>query len=641
MNFELMSKEDLIEYIKNINESNNGKYGLIWDKEKETEKIVEECNKYIPVLKEEENKRLENGGENNILIEGDNFHALSVLNYTHKEAIDIIYIDPPYNTGNEDFVYNDKFIDVEDGYRHSKWLNFMEKRLKIARDLLKDDGIIFISIDDNELFQLKLLCDKIFGSNNYINLISVNTKNNAGASGGGEDTKLKKNIEYVLIYAKKYNEVSLNTIYEYKELYPLILDYKENGISWKYNSILVSPGEKEYITSTMDGHNNEIKIYRRKNYIIKSIKQFAQDKGISEEEVYNKYYEKIYRGTMPQSSIRPRVLEKLNELHEECDLISIEYIPISGKNRGKIYEQFYSGENLNLFAWLKDVVIEQKGKIYKKEQQGTLWDMVGETKNLSKEGNIKFENGKKPIKLIKQLISLHTNKNAIILDFFAGSGSTGHAVLDLNKEDNGKRKFILCTNNEVSKKLQNEFKKKYKLTEKEFNKLKETKNQKWIKYSTQNGICTAYTFPRLKNVIKGVNGKVGLKGTLRYYKTEFVDNNVTKDQIYYDLTEKCIPMLCIKENTYIDIEKNDQYAIFSNNEKNKFTCVYFDTIGNKYDEFIEKVKNINENKILYIFTLGNKIEEPRLVDIKNYRIEAIPQRIYDLYRKLAKMSKEM
>ena len=114
------------------------------------------------------------------------------LNYTHRESIDVIYIDPPYNTGNKDFIYNDKYVDIEDGYRHSKWLNFMSKRLKLARNLLKEDGFIAISIDDNELYQLKLLCDKIFGEMNYINTISVNAKNNAGASGGGEDTSLKK-----------------------------------------------------------------------------------------------------------------------------------------------------------------------------------------------------------------------------------------------------------------------------------------------------------------------------------------------------------------------------------------------------------------------------------------------------------------
>ena len=603
MNFEEMSKEELIDYIKNINESNNGKYGLIWDKEEEPEKIVEECNKYIPVLEEVENKKIDNNGNNNILIEGDNFHALEVLNYTHHELIDLIYIDPPYNTGNKDFQYNDKYIDIDDGYRHSKWLNFMHKRLKIARNLLKDSGIIFISIDDNELFQLKLLCDKVFGENNYINTISINTKNNAGASGGGEDTKLKKNIEYVIMYAKNYSNVSLNTVYDYKELYPLILEYKENGTSWKYNSILVDPGEKEYIGSTKDGKGQEIKIFKRINYNISSIKNFASENNLSEEDVYNKYYKQIYRGTMPQSSIRPRVMKKLEELNFKNDLISIEYIPTSGKNKGKIYEQFYSGEKYNLFAWLSDVTIEKDGIIYKKEKLGTLWDLVGETKNLTKEGNVKFENGKKPVKLIKNLIKLNTNKNATILDFFAGSGTTGHAVLELNKEDFGNRKFILCTNNE-------------------------------------NNICQEITYKRLENVIKGYGNKTGLEGSLKYYKTEFVENSGTRDQIYYDLTEKCIPMLCVKEDTYEVIEKNDQYAIYTNKEKNKFTCVYFDTIGNKYEEFIDKVQAIEEKKVLYIFTLGNKIEEPRLAEIKNYTIEAIPQRIYELYKKLAKMSKE-
>lgn len=637
MDLESMSKEELIEYIKNINESNNGKYGLIWDKEKEPEKIVEECNKYIPVLKEDETRRIERGKENNILIEGDNFHSLSVLNYTHREAIDIIYIDPPYNTGNEDFVYNDKFIDVEDGYRHSKWLNFMSKRLRIARELLKKDGMIFISIDDNELFQLKLLCDKIFGEKNYINTISVNSKVSAGASGGGEDKKLKKNIEYILFYCKNINEVKLEPIYKETELMTYIKKMKEDGKSFKYTNVLYKIEKIEPYKVIKDGSGNDIALYKVNDYEIKTVKQVAQIEKITEEEVYNKYYDKIMTTTNAQTSIRTRVWEATGNKN---DMYIATYSPKSGKNKGKEINLIFMGKQKVLVIWLKDTCILHKKKAYKKEKIGTLWDGFSWI-NVTKEGNMKFDNGKKPIKLIEQLISIHPNKNALVLDFFAGSGSTGHAVMELNEEDKGKRKFILCTNNEVSNKMQKLYIKTNKLTEKEFEHIKEKPNESWKKYTNKNGICTSVTYPRMKNVIEGYKGKAGLNGTLRYYNTEFVENNVTRDQIYYDLTEKCIPMLCIKEDTYKEVEKTEEYTIYSNNEKNKYTCVYFDTIGNRYDEFIEKVKKINEEKILYIFTLGDKIDEPRLKEMKNYTIEAIPQRIYDLYRKLAKMSKEM
>ena len=163
----------------------------------------------------------------NLYIEGDNLEVLKLLQESYLGKINLIYIDPPYNTGHKDFMYNDRFVDSEDGYRHSKWLNFMEKRLKLARNLLKSDGMLFISIDDNELFQLKLLCDKIFGEKNYINTISVNAKVSAGASGGGEDKKLKKNIEYILIYCKNIDDVKLNTIYKETNLMDYISKMKE------------------------------------------------------------------------------------------------------------------------------------------------------------------------------------------------------------------------------------------------------------------------------------------------------------------------------------------------------------------------------------------------------------------------------
>ena len=599
MKFDEMTKEELIEYINSLNEEQNGKYGLIWDREKEPEKIVVDCDKYIPILSEDRKKTIENDGNNNILIEGDNFHSLSVLNYTHHESIDVIYIDPPYNTGNKDFMYNDKFVDPEDGYRHSKWLNFMEKRLKLARNLLKNNGMLFISIDDNELFQLKLLCDKVFGERNYINTISVNAKVSAGASGGGEDKKLKKNIEYILFYCKNIDFLELNSIYKETELMDYIRKMDEDNKSFKYTTVLYKMNDIKPFKTIKDGSGDDIVLSKVNDYEIKSVKQIAQIEHISEEEVYNKYIDKIMTTTNAQTSIRTRVWDATGD---DNDMYIASYVPKSGKNKGQKTELIFMGKQKVLVIWLKDTCSIIKEKPYKKEKIGTYWDGFSWI-NVTKEGAIKFDNGKKPIKLIKQLISLHPNKSALVLDFFAGSGSTGHAVLDLNKEDEGNRKFIVCTNNE-------------------------------------NNICEKITYERLKNVINGYENREPLGSRLRYFKTDFVDNNGTRDQLYYDLTEKCIPMLCVKSDTYELVEKNKEYAIYSNSERTNYSCVYFDIFGESYEDFIEKIKEIKEHKNLYIFSLSEYVNEENFRGITNYNIEPIPYKILDLYKNVVKMSKE-
>lgn len=148
-------------------------YGLVW--EDKPEDVEERLRDELPILTEVPERAIisnDKDAPNHILIEGDNLEALATLAYTHEGKIDVIYIDPPYNTGNKDFIYNDSYVDKEDSYRHSKWLSFMSRRLKIAKKLLSDRGVIFISIDDNEQAQLKLLCDEIFGADRFItNLI--------------------------------------------------------------------------------------------------------------------------------------------------------------------------------------------------------------------------------------------------------------------------------------------------------------------------------------------------------------------------------------------------------------------------------------------------------------------------------------
>jgi len=351
----------------------------------------------------------------NMIIKGNNLLALHCLRKQFIGKIKLIYIDPPYNTGNDGFKYNDN-------YNHSTWLTFMKNRLKVAGELLRDDGFIFVQCDDNEQAYLKVLMDEVFGRDNFLNVVSARMKNIAGASGGGEDKRLKKNIEFINIFAKNYNNSRLENAYEYTEIWKLIEDYKRKNISWKYTSVVIDYGKKEYIKSTKDGEGNEIKIYKRVNPLFKSISQIALEEKISKKEVYYKYIDRIFTTAMPQSSIRTRVLESLRG-EKDTDFISIEYTPKSGKNKDRVYEQYYKGEKLRLLAWLKDVVEKINEELYKRDLQGTLWEGFN-LNNLSKEGDTVFKSGKKPEELIKKVLDISTKENDIVLDYHLGSGTT-------------------------------------------------------------------------------------------------------------------------------------------------------------------------------------------------------------------------
>ena len=593
MSFEKMTKEELIDYINSLNEEQSGKYGLVWDKEKEPEKIVVDCDKYIPILYEDESKRINNNGLDNILVEGDNFHSLSVLNYTHKEAIDIIYIDPPYNTGKKDFIYNDKYVDIEDGYRHSKWLNFIEKRLKLARNLLKETGVLFISIDDNEFAQLKLLCDKVFGEQNFISMLSV--ENNP--KGRKNSSFISISNEYCLIYAKNK---ACSYFIENVPKSSTDLTQDENGDFVQNGGRRILVGEQSFNEPVKDFKSN-------KHYTVyynKGKKDIIFKKELKLEEIDNelisKGYVRYYSYNNNNFILNTYSQTRLNELFE-ADALDF-------KNN-KIYEK-----NFSTTIRLKSMVVNRKydaivkNNLVKDYQIDVKTTSAGtELKNIFGTTDMPFDNPKN-VGLLKLLISLVENKNAIVLDFFAGSGTTGQAVMELNKEDNGKRRFIICTNNE-------------------------------------NGICENITYTRCKTIITGKRNdgsrySNGTKANLKYYKTEFVDYVGTRDQLYYDLTEKCIPMLCVKSDTYELIEKNKEYAIYSNKDKTDYSCVYFDIFGESYNKFIDTISRIKEHKNLYIFSLSEYIDDEYFKGITNYSIEPIPYKILDLYKNVIKMSKE-
>lgn len=397
-----------------------GKLELTWVG-KYDEQIIEPR-----ILVEDPTKSYGDPNSENMLIHGDNLIALQALQQQFAGRIKCIYIDPPYNTGNA-FEYYD------DSVEHSIWLSLMKRRLMLLRSLLSEDGSIWIQIDDEEQAYLKILCDEVFGRNNYINTISVNMKNIAGASGGGEDKRLKKNCEFILVYSKNYEHLlPFKGAYDYTEMFSVVEQYKNQGKNWHYTSVLTLPGDKEYVGSTVDGDGNEIKIYRRIGCVVKSVRQVMLDEGISEKEVYYKYGVAIFEAKDAQSSIRSRVIEAKKRLNISDDIISIEYIPKTGKNRGTLYEQFYKGDSCRLFAWLKDISEVIDGVLYKKDKQGTYWDFTSSINNLTKEGNVVFPNGKKPEALISRIFDMATEPGDIVLDSFLGSGTTAAVAHKLN-----------------------------------------------------------------------------------------------------------------------------------------------------------------------------------------------------------------
>lgn len=540
-----LTKEQLLDIIiKQKEKLKNKKYGLVWDAEKEPEKIVVDCQNNVPILKDIKSKEISSdNGNDNILIEGDNYHALTCLNYTHKGKIDVIYIDPPYNTGKaNEWKYNDKYVDAEDGYKHSKWLNMMGKRLDLAKNLLKDTGIIFISIDDNEQANLKLLCDEIFAEENFINQF-IWKKNSSGKT---EKSKFTVNTEYVLLYAKS-NSYQLNPVYKSlaettKSLYKL----DDNDGRGRYRLYPLQKPASPGPETTYDYTDNTGKIWKcpKKGWRIK--------------------------------------YSKLKDLENDGRLCL---------NNKTLSEKAYWNER------------ENEGK-----RMDTLWDDLSENSKATRDLSELFEgvsvfNNPKPVDLIKRCLSVG-KENSAILDFFAGSGTTGHAVLDLNKEDGGNRKFILCTNNE-------------------------------------GNICTEVCYPRVSKVIKGYkkngNGEnvEGLGGNLKYLKTDLIpvdrlDNVSDKKRV--EITKNAGEMIGLKEDTLEQVELNNFYQILSNKKADKFTAIYFRENEEKLEELIKKIGN--KKTVLYVFSYG-KVDRKMYKGLaKNITIEDIPEPIIEIYREI-------
>ena len=580
-NFESFSKEELIEELKKIKKVK--KYGLVW--EDKTEDIVEKCRTEIPVLNEIKNKEVFNdvSQPTNLLIEGDNYHALSVLNYTHKEKIDLIYIDPPYNTGNNDFLYNDKFIDREDSYKHSKWISFINKRLILAKDLLTKDGSIFVSIDDIEFPRLLILMEDIFGEQN-VKTICIKMSEATGVKMASviKNGRIPKIKEYLIIAKKNgINNINLDKI----------VKSKWDG---EYNSIItnVSKDEINIVKEIRDNEN------RSKNDVTKIDKILSKWKIKRLYEYYKK--EKIDKNKQDDFNYKNawRIIRTVATSDGAKKIADIK--------RQKVKGDFFSviTPQKKLYLMLKDYNKsgdQPRIKIlladdYLTQHPGDIWLDI-KTTGLGDEGGVNFKNGKKPLKLLEKIILTNKKKDLTVLDFFAGSGTTAEAVIKLNSQDNGLRKFILNTYND------------------------EKENGK---------IIDEYCYPRITNSIKKYKTRDKILTNLKYYKTSFIENK-NSDRNKKIISKKIDEIICIKENSFKKVFFSNEYKIFKNQNYNTIIIYNPELIPT----IINKIKENNEKYKIYIFSLNEDTYEDEFIDVID-RVElfCIPDSIMKIYKKI-------
>ncbi|HFI0238788.1 TPA: DNA methyltransferase [Streptococcus suis] len=357
----------------------------------------------------------------NLIIKGNNLIALHSLKKRFAGKVKLIYIDPPYNTGSDSFGYNDNF-------NHSTWLTFMKNRLEVARELLSDDGLLWVQTDDGEVNYLGVLLDEVFGRENFMNLITVKTKI-GGVSGSSEGKSLKDATEFIQVYAKKKELINLKPIFATTPVWEYIQsEYFEAGKSWKYTSVLLDLGEKVLIHRD---NENERNYYHYPNAKTCSVRQYANENGLTEEEVYNTIPEKIFQSTNAQSSVRTTLIRETENI--QSGFVSVTYVPLKGKNQGELTEIFYTNTK-RMVMFLSDMLTEDnEGNLLYKEKLTTLWDNI-QYNNLSKEGLVDFPNGKKPEKLLQNIIEMSTEENEIVLDFFGGSGSTAATSHKLKRQ---------------------------------------------------------------------------------------------------------------------------------------------------------------------------------------------------------------
>lgn len=529
---------NLLSYLSDLEKDVNGKkYGLVFEEHRE--EIDDVLDTHTPVLTEEKDLFIDNGGQMNFLIEGDNLASLKLLEKTHKGKIKMIYIDPPYNTANKDFAYDDTRVDATDTFRHSKWLSFMRVRLKIARNLLSDDGILFISIDDNEQADLKLLCDEIFKEENFFSQVIVQSNKR-----GQTYKQIAKTHEYLLIYTRS-PEAEFNEIDKTDE----------------DNDLNLLDGISAYNVRELRNRNPKFGKHNRPNLF------------------YPIYVNPL---TIDKDGFCPVSLTQTDEYYIEVFPYNSTGVESCWRWGTKLFS-----ENVNADTQMSNVVARAKRdgafNIYEKYRKTTykaksIWvetDVITEkgTVELGELGLAERFPFPKPLFLLKKCLQIGTNPNDIILDFFAGSGTTGHAVMKLNAEDGGNRKFILCTNNE-------------------------------------NNICREVTYERIKRVID----KEGYSASLKYYKVDYIP---ISERMYYEYADELLSHIreLVELENGVNFTGNAEIGIVLTEEE--------------LDEFIANTDAFTKCRKLYMgHDLLPSVEQEQILSTRGIEISIIPDYYY-------------
>jgi adenine-specific DNA-methyltransferase len=553
---------------------------LVW--EDKPEDVEEQLRENLPVLKEVKDRAIINGEEypNHILIEGDNLHALTTLTFTNEGKIDVIYIDPPYNTGNKDFKYNDTFVDKEDSYRHSKWLSFISKRLEIAKRLLSDKGVIFISLDDNQQAQLKILCDEVFGEANFISnaIVETATDNNP--------RQIAIEHEYLIAYAKN---LSLHGKWG-------IVNYGAELIQKEYGKLKVIH-QDDYTALNKDlkmfikNNQEELDKYKVTHY------QYADENGV------------YFRGDVSNTKLGGYDIDLIHPITKKVCKKPPNGYRFKYETLMKMVEvgDIDFGEDESKIVTVK----RRMNEIQEKFRSIYYEDGRGATSLLKTILGKKAFNNPKSIKLISRILQFASHDKAKVLDFFAGSGTTLHATMQLNTEDGGNRQCILVTNNE-------------------------------------NNICEEVTYERNKRVIQGYTNTKGEKveglanNNLRYYKSVFVGREPSiKNK--KEITRLATELLCIKEDIYAEQKQVGDYQLNTTfvrcfQQGSLYLLVIYDE--DVIEQIVEVIQNVieadKERKTqfkVYVFSNGQYPYTEEFEEVLPYvSLCALPDAIYKTYQ---------